>query len=491
MLKRKKKTRGSRRIQLDDATAESFIAGLVEAAAAIRLPDLFAKPHPAALFSVPDRQGVAVTALRTTDLSREQLVELMRFRLAQYLEVNFVEPKVIYDLRLEHEPLENVYPNDIHVLAGSVSDGEILCYATLKSAPDAPPGTTLRTRDRPLLPVEQIHGWGIFNRLPILPDLPINQIRELGRFVKNQRYHGVEDKSIRGPVEVGVAIFRMIAETLSYELSGVVGDLEEAVAKQNLDFFHVPLVVLHGTMPVESDESWLLPRYVKSTVFPFACLASDTASALPRLSEIERALARPGKLGLLSLMRLRSSTPETPLPRSSLEPEGGLASLSEAELPQQGVAMSDRRGVREAGDRLRETELFSGLSDAEASVLATFVEQVAVEPDTVIVRQGDVADALYIIQSGQVEVRSRAPGGESSVIATLGGGDYFGEIGVLTASERIADVVALQPTELLRVTKDDYERYLAQVVEVDHALESKAASRAAELMRHMLSRGRS
>ena len=165
--------------------------------------------------------------------------------------------------------------------------------------------------------------------------------------------------------------------------------------------------------------------------------------------------------------------------------------LSEAQLPQKGVAMSERRDVREAGDRLRQTELFAGLSDAEASVLATFVEQVTVEPETVIVRQGDVADSLYVIHSGEVEVRSRGADGESTAIATLGAGDYFGEIGVLTASERIADVVALQPTELLRVSKDDYERYLSQVVEVDHELESKAASRAAELMRHMLSKGKS
>ena len=97
----------------------------------------------------------------------------MRFRLAQYLEVNFVEANVVYEQRLEHESLDNVYPNDIHVVAGSVDEGEILCYATLKSAPDAPPGTTLRTRDRPLLPVEKTHGFGIFNRLPILPDLPV------------------------------------------------------------------------------------------------------------------------------------------------------------------------------------------------------------------------------------------------------------------------------------------------------------------------------
>ena len=482
---RRKKEHKSRRVQLDDASAESYVAGLVEAAAAIRLPKLFEKPHPNAILSVANRGGIGVTALRTTDLTEEQLVELMRFRLAQYLEVNFVEADVVYEQRLEHESLDNVYPNDIHVVAGSVDEGEILCYATLKSAPDAPPGTTLRTRDRPLLPVEKVHGFGIFNRLPILPDLPVSQIRELGRFVKNQRYHGTEDRSIRGPVEVGVAIFRMVAETLSFELSAVVGDLEEAVAKQNLDFFRIPLVVVHGTMPVESEDSWLFPRYLQRNVNPFALLASDAATALPRLDEIEQCLGRPGKLGLLSLMRLRSAGGDAEV-RSSLEPVGGVTELADAQLPQVEMAMAERREVRDAGERLRQTPLFQGLSDAEAAALSTFVEGVAVEADTVIVRQGDEADALYVLQSGQVEVRLRSQDGGSKSVATIGTGGYFGEIGILTGGTRLADVVALEPTELLRLSKADYERYLAEVVEIDQELGETAAARAADSARKLL-----
>lgn len=489
MLKRKRKTYTSRRIQLDDATADAYVAGLVEAAAGIRLPELFAKPHPNAILTVSNRGGIGVTVLRTTDLTEEQLVELMRYRLAQYLEANFVAANVVYERRLEHEPLDGVFPNDIHVVAGSVDDGEILCYATLESPPEAPPGTTLRTRDRPLLPVENVHGFGIFNRLPILPDLPLQQIRELGRFVKNQRYHGVEDKSIRGPVEVGVAIFRMIAETLSFELSAVVGDLEEGVARQNLDFFRVPLVVVHGTMPTQSDDSWLFPRYQTRSVYPFALLASDAAAALPRLDEIEHCLSRPGKLGLLSLMRLRNAGGAAEV-RSSLEPAGGVSSLADAPLPQVETPMAERRQVREAGDRLRETAIFSGLSDAEASVLGTFVEPVSVEPGTVIVRQGDEADALYFVHSGEVEVRLRGSDGESTPVARIGAGDYFGEIGVLTGSSRLADVVAMEPTELLRLSKDDYERYLAQIVEIDQELGRTAAGRAVDSARRLLSGGR-
>ena len=483
MFKRKK-VHVSRRIQLDDTTADAYVAGIVETAGEIRLPELFGKPHPKSIYTVGDRGGIGVTVLRTRDLSEDQLVSIMHYRLAQYIEANFVEANVVYERRLQHEPLENVFPDDIHVIAGSVEDGEILCYATLEASPEAPAGTTFRTRERPLMPVEKVHGFGIFNRLPIVPDLPLSQIRELGRFVKNHRYHGAEDRSIRGPVEVGVAIFRMVADTLSFELSAVVGDLEEGVAKQNLDFFHVPLVVVHGTMPLQGDDSWLFPRYLRRTVFPFALLASDAAAALPRLAEIEGCLARPGKLGLLSLMRLRNA--KTEVPKSSLAPTNGLAALTDTALTQTDVPMAERRAVRDAGLRLGETALFAGLSEAEAAVLATFVEPLRVEPETVIVKQGDEADALYFVESGEVEVRSRDAAGASTPVARMGAGDFFGEIGVLTGGSRLADVVAVEPTDLLRLSKSNYEQYLAQVVEVDQELGRTAAVRAGEAARRLL-----
>lgn len=486
-LIRKKKKKRRARIPLDDANAERYVASLVAAAADIRLPEIFGRSHPDAVFLVPNRHGVNVTALRTTSLTEEQLLALMRFRLAQYLDVNFVNGQLVYEQRMEHEDVAGVEPDDIHVMAGSAETGEILCYAVIEAPLDVAPGVTMRTRDRPLLPVEQVHGWGIFNRLPILPDLPLGKIRELGRFVKNQRYRGMEDEAVRGPVEVCVAIFRLVAEGLAFELEAVVGDFEEAIAKQNMDFFHVPMVVLHGTVPLQSDAGWLFPRYQYRTVFPFACLASDASLALPRLEAIEAALEKPGKLGLLSLMRLRGDKPTA---KSALAPGEGLSELAQAELPQKGVPMADRREQREAGDRLRRTELFGDLSEAEATVLATFLERVEHRPEDVIVRQGDPSDAVYFIESGTVEVGATGAAGTTLVLAELGPGDYFGEIGIVTGAERIADVVAREPVTLLRLAKDDYARYLSQVDEVQQALRLTAASRAGDTARQLLDEGR-
>ena len=482
MNKLKGRSRRSR-LPLDDPNAEEYVRALIAGAAEIRLPEIFAQPHPEAVFLVPNRQGVNVTALETSSLTEMQLLALMKFRLAQYLDVNFVDGQLIYEQRTEHEPLSSVRPDDIHVMAGSASTGEILCYAVIEAPLDVPPGVTLRTRDRTLLPVEQIHGWGIFNRLPIVPDLPLGKIRELGRFVKNQRFRSMEEEAVRGPIEVSVAVFRLIAEGLSFELEAIVGDFEEAVAKRNIDFFHVPIVVLHGTMPVESEAGWLFPRYQYRTVFPFASLASDAALALPRLQEVEKALENPGKLALLSLMRLRGDKPTA---QSALRPRDGLTELTEAELPQLGVPMADRRDQRDAGDRLRATELFGDLSEAEATVLATFLVRVEHQPGDVIVRQGDPSDAVYFLESGTVEVRATGLGGATLTLAELGPGDYFGEIGIVTGAERIADVVALEPLTLLRLGKDEYARYLSQVDEVQQALRLTAAGRASDTARQLL-----
>src|SRR5262245_47646800 len=218
----------------------------------------------------------------------------MKYRLAQYVAVNFIDSEMVYEARMEHEPLSGVGAGDVHVIAASAETGEILCYAALKAPPEAPPGTTLRQADRPLFAVEKIHGWGIYNRLRVLPDLPVSKVRELGRFVKNQRLHTFDALGLRGPVEVGVALFRTLAGPLRLEVDAIAGDLEEGVAKQNLEYFNAPLVVIHGTVPYEGETSYFFPRYQLKTVYPFAALATDISAAmLSRLDAIEEGLILP------------------------------------------------------------------------------------------------------------------------------------------------------------------------------------------------------
>jgi CRP-like cAMP-binding protein len=84
--------------------------------------------------------------------------------------------------------------------------------------------------------------------------------------------------------------------------------------------------------------------------------------------------------------------------------------------------------------------------------LAAAAEEVAFTPGDVIVREGDPADAIYVLGEGEVEVTDvGAAGGEPRVLATLAAPAYFGEIGVLEGIPRTAAVTAREGCSALRI----------------------------------------
>ena len=71
--------------------ADAFAESLLERAARLRLPELFGRPRPEAVYQVRDRGGVSVVMLETQALSEQELAAVLRFRLAQYLAVGFAD----------------------------------------------------------------------------------------------------------------------------------------------------------------------------------------------------------------------------------------------------------------------------------------------------------------------------------------------------------------------------------------------------------------
>lgn len=73
-------------------------------------------------------------------------------------------------------------------------------------------------------------------------------------------------------------------------------------------------------------------------------------------------------------------------------------------------------------------------------------------PDEPIVRQGEVGDCMYVVQSGEVEVVLAADGGEKR-LAILRSGDFFGEMSVFEREVRSATVRAHGEARVLKVDK--------------------------------------
>ena len=79
-----------------------------------------------------------------------------------------------------------------------------------------------------------------------------------------------------------------------------------------------------------------------------------------------------------------------------------------------------------------------------------------------VVREGDAGDAAYIIVNGKCQVLQVVQG-TASVLQTLGPGQVFGEMAVLTEGPRTASVLAVEDTTLLVVTRRVFEQEMEQM----------------------------
>lgn len=107
--------------------------------------------------------------------------------------------------------------------------------------------------------------------------------------------------------------------------------------------------------------------------------------------------------------------------------------------------------------------------------LASAIEVVVAEAGTTLMRQGERADALWIVVNGAVRVTSQA-----GVDVTLGAHSYVGEIGLLHGVPRTATVRAIAPTLLWRIPAEEFRAALAETSS-STSLRSISASRMRQL----------
>ncbi len=74
----------------------------------------------------------------------------------------------------------------------------------------------------------------------------------------------------------------------------------------------------------------------------------------------------------------------------------------------------------------------------------------------VIFWEGDAADLFYIVLDGHVQIKRSRPNGNSLILASLGPGQFFGEMALMSNSPRTATAFALEPTSLLGMTQKQF-----------------------------------
>ena len=104
---------------------------------------------------------------------------------------------------------------------------------------------------------------------------------------------------------------------------------------------------------------------------------------------------------------------------------------------------------------LAAARLFDGVDAEGMDRIAAVAVEVEFPADHVIARQGEIGTGFFVIVDGGVRVVR-----DGETIATLGPGDFFGELSVLDGRPRVAQVIADGPTTCLALASWDFEGVL-------------------------------
>ncbi|HYC92378.1 MAG TPA: cyclic nucleotide-binding domain-containing protein [Thermoanaerobaculia bacterium] len=104
--------------------------------------------------------------------------------------------------------------------------------------------------------------------------------------------------------------------------------------------------------------------------------------------------------------------------------------------------------------------LFPGIPEAALGELVDAATTEAFGKDAVVFKEGDKADAFYLIRNGMVKIAKKS-GDKEVVLSYLVAGNFFGEAALFSDSARTATVSTIFPSELIKLSKRDFNDFIA------------------------------
>jgi CRP-like cAMP-binding protein/Fe-S-cluster-containing hydrogenase component 2/thioredoxin reductase len=120
--------------------------------------------------------------------------------------------------------------------------------------------------------------------------------------------------------------------------------------------------------------------------------------------------------------------------------------------------------------------LFPGIPEAQLGELVERSTMVSLGKDAAVFREGDPADAFYLIRNGMVKITKKS--GEKEVILSyLVAGNFFGEAALFSEVERSASVTTIFPSDLIKLSRREFNEFLAPRPELREAPKRKLEER--------------
>jgi CRP/FNR family transcriptional regulator, cyclic AMP receptor protein len=123
---------------------------------------------------------------------------------------------------------------------------------------------------------------------------------------------------------------------------------------------------------------------------------------------------------------------------------------------------------------IRHVPLFSQCSKRELAQIASIADEIDLRDGKLMIREGERGREFFVLLEGSAEVTK-----DGRRINTLGPGDFFGEIALVSQSPRTATVKATSPVHTLVITERSFRRLLDEQPEIQRKVLVALAERLA------------
>jgi CRP-like cAMP-binding protein len=108
-------------------------------------------------------------------------------------------------------------------------------------------------------------------------------------------------------------------------------------------------------------------------------------------------------------------------------------------------------------DMLERSPLWTGIGKQDFKAIVKIAKQHKFKGGDTIVKKGEEGTGFYLVLDGAVEIRS-----DGNTISRLGPGQFFGEMSVVDAQPRSADVVAVEPSRVLFLSAWSFKSLISE-----------------------------
>lgn len=138
-----------------------------------------------------------------------------------------------------------------------------------------------------------------------------------------------------------------------------------------------------------------------------------------------------------------------------------------------------------AAESLGRCPLFAAMDRESLQAITRRLRSRRFRHGEVLFHEGDPGDALFVVASGAVKVVVPSEEGDEAILATLRRGDFFGELALLDGAPRSASAIALEPTEVLTLPRDQFRVLVASQPAIRDALLTSLAGELRRLTTHV------